>query len=328
MTSKTKRRLLATAASLMALAAAGPSLAQQDYPNKPVKIIVGYVPGGGPDMVARALGQKLAEILGQPFVVENRPGAGGALSNNAVVKSAPDGYTLLMGETGQLVVLPYLNKNSTFNPLKEFAPVAMVSSEPLLVVTNPKSQVNTLSELVRNAKESPGKIPYGSSGLGTIHHITGEMLQAETGISLMHVPFKGSGQSVPAALAGDVPLLITSFAGAGAHIRAGTLKLLAVTSPNRIPSSPNVPSVAEFAKVDFDFQSEMGVLAPIGTPPAVISKLSAAIKQATESPDFIVRFKDTATVMTYKTPAEYAENLRRNLVKYEKAAKVAKLQGE
>jgi len=326
-TSKTKRTLLAAAAGLLALAA-GPSLAQQDWPNKPVKIIVGYVPGGGPDMVARALGQKLADILGQPFVVENRPGAGGALSNSTVAKSAPDGYTLLLGETGQLVVLPYLNKSSNFNPLKEFAPVAMVTSEPLLVVASPKAQMKTLADLVRSAKDSPGKIPYGSSGLGTIHHITGEMLQAETGISLMHVPYKGSGQSVPAALAGDVPVLITSFAGAGPHIRAGTLNLLAVTSPNRIPSSPNVPSVAEFAKVDFDFQSEMGVLAPAGTPPAVVSKLSAAIKQATESPDFVAKFKDTATVMNYKTPAEYTENLRRNLAKYEKAAKVAKLQGE
>lgn len=327
MTSRMKRNLLVAAVGALAFAA-GPSFAQQDWPTKPVKIIVGYVPGGGPDMVARALGQKLGELLGQSFVIENKPGAGGALSNSTVAKSEPDGYTLLLGETGQLVVLPFLNRSNGFNPLKDFAPVAMVTSEPLLVVASPKAQMKTLPDLVRSAKAKPGQIPYGSSGLGTIHHITGEMMQAETGISLMHVPYKGSGQSVPAALAGDVPVLITSFAGAGPHIRSGALNLLAVTSPNRTPSSPNVPTVAEVAKVDFDFQSEMGVLAPVGTPPAVINKLSAAIKKATESPDFIAKFKDTATVMNYKTPAEYTENLRRNLAKYEKAAKVAKLQGE
>jgi tripartite-type tricarboxylate transporter receptor subunit TctC len=319
-----RRLLLATAGVLCSL---GAQASEQDYPNKPVRIIVGYVAGGGPDLVGRALGQKLSEILGQPFVVENRPGAGAVLATGIVAKSPADGYTLLLGETGQLVIAPFTNKNLPYNTLRDFAPVALVSSEPLLLVANAKLPLKSAQDLLRDARSRPGQIAYGSSGLGTIHHIAGEVLKAEAGIDLMHVPYKGSGQSVPAALAGDVPILVTSYAAAGAHVRAGTLTLLAVTSPQRLASAPNVPAIAEIVK-DYDFQSEMGVLAPAGTPPAVIQKLTAAIRQAVESPDFLSRFKDTANQIAYRSPAEYTDNLKRNLVKYEKAVKVAKIQPE
>lgn len=299
----------------------------QEYPNRPVKIVVGYVPGGGPDMVARALGQKLSEILGQPFVVENKPGAGGTLATGQVAKTAADGYTLMVGETGQLVIAPHIYKNITYNTLTDFSPIALVTSEPLLLVSSARSNIKTLPDLIREAKANPGKIPYGSSGIGTIHHIAGEVFKSGVGLEMTHVPYKGSGQSVPAVLSGDVPVLVTSFAGAGPHIRAGNMHLLAVSSANRLPSMPNVPAISELIK-GYDYPSEMGLLAPAGLPPAILNKLTTAVKQASQSPDFISRFKDTSTVITYRTPAEYAENLKVNLKKYELAVKLANVQPE
>lgn len=299
----------------------------QEYPNRPVKIVVGYSPGGGPDMVARALGQKLSEILGQPFVVENRPGAGATLATGQIAKAAADGYTLMVGETGQLVIAPHIYKNITYNTLTDFSPIALVTSEPLLLVSSARSNIKTLSDLIREAKANHGKIAYGSSGIGTIHHIVAEAFKSGAGLEMTHIPYKGSGQSVPATLAGDVPVLVTSFAGAGSHIRAGSMHLLAVSSANRLPSMPNVPAISELIK-GFDYQSEMGLLAPAGLPPAILNKLTAAVKQATQSPDFIARFKDTSTVITYRTPAEYAENLKVNLKKYELAVKLANVQPE
>ena len=299
----------------------------QDYPNKPVKILVGYVAGGGPDMVARALGLKLSEILGQPFVVENRPGAGGSTATAQLARMPADGYSLLLGETGQLVIAPHIFKNLAYDPLKDLTPVARVSVEPLLLVSSGKGSIKSVQDLLREVKASPGKLDYGSSGVGTIHHITMEVFKSDAGLEIGHIPYKGSGQSVPAILAGDVPLLITSFAAAGSHIRAGTINLLAVSSPSRLPGMPNVPTIAETVS-GFDYSSEMGILAPAGLPPAVLTKLSAAIKQASESPDFIARFKDTATAIIYNGPADYSANLRNNLRKFERAVKLAKIQPE
>ena len=299
----------------------------QDYPNRPVKLLVGYVPGGGPDMVARALAQKLSEILGQPFVVENKPGAGGTLATGIAAKSLADGYTLLVGETGQLVIAPYVYKNLSYKTLKDFSPVALVSSEPLLLVSSNKSGIKTVQDLVQQGRAHPGTLSYGSSGVGTIHHIAGEVFKSGLGLDLMHIPYKGSGQSVPAVLSGDVPVLVSSFAGAGSHIRAGTLNLLAVTTAGRIPSMPNVPAVSEIIK-GYEFPSEVGILAPAGLPLAVLNKLSAAIKLACDSPDFLAKFKETSTILTYKSPAEYAENLKTNLQKYADAAKLSKVNPE
>ncbi len=299
----------------------------QDYPNRPVKMLVGYVPGGGPDMVARALAQKLSEILGQPFVVENKPGAGGTLATGVAAKSPADGYTLLVGETGQLVIAPYVYKNLSYKTLKDFSPVALVSSEPLLIVSSNKSGIKTVQDLVQQARTNPGNLSYGSSGVGTIHHIAGEVLKNGLAIDLMHIPYKGSGQSVPAILSGDVPLLVSSFAGAGSHIRAGTLNLLAVTTAGRLPSMPNVPAVSEFIK-GYEFPSEVGILAPVGISPAVLAKLSAAIKAACDSPDFAAKFKETSTIVTYKSPSDYTENLKINLQRYADAAKLSRIQPE
>lgn len=297
----------------------------QEYPNKPVKIIVGYVPGGGPDFVARSMGQRLTEILGQPFVVENRPGAGATTATAQVAKMPADGYTLLLGETGQLVIAPFIYKKLTYDPIKNFTPISLVAtSSGNLLVSNSKSSIKTIHDLLREVRAHPGKIDYGSSGIGTIHHIAMEVFTTDAGLNIRHIPYKGSGQSITSVLAGEVPLLMTSVPAAAAHIQAGSLNLIAVSSPNRIAAYPDTPSLAEIVK-DYDYVSEMGLLAPAGLPPDVLAKLSRAIKQATESPDLLDAFKKNHYIVKYTTPAEYAENIQRNLKKYDRAVRIAKV---
>lgn len=296
----------------------------QTYPNRPVKIVVGYVPGGGPDFVARAFAQKLTDLLGQSFVVENRPGAGATTATAQVAKAPPDGYTLLLGETGQLVVAPHVYKKLPYDTLRDFTPISMMASGPLIVVSNHKLPVKSVPDLLREARANPGKVDVGTSGIGTIHHIALEVLKADAGLELNHVPYKGSGQSMTGLLAGDVPLLVTSLTAAAPHVGSGKAHLVAVTSASRVPSLPNVPSLSEVVK-DFDYSSEMGLLAPAGLPADVLARLTRAVKEASESPDLLKSFEKTSTIVRYTTPEEYAENLRRNLKKYERAVKIARI---
>lgn len=299
----------------------------QEYPVKPVKIIVGYVAGGGPDMVARALATRLSTILGQPFVVENKPGAGAVLATAHVAKLPADGYNLLLGETGQLVIAPHIHKALPYDTLKDLAPIARVTSDTMLLVANAKTGIGTLPDLIRRVKVKPGAINYGSSGIGTIHHIVMEVFKANAGLDITHVPYKGSGQSLPAVLAGDVPVVFTTVTAAGPHLRSGTLVPLAVTSARRLPDFPEVPAIGEFVK-DYEYASEVGILAPAGLPPAVAGKLAAAIRKAVESPEFIAQFKNTSVSITYAGPSEYAENLRTSLKKYERAVKLANIKAD
>ena len=320
---KLKFKQLALAAATMLAFVAG-ALAQE-YPSKPVKIIVGYVPGGGPDFVARSLGQKLTEILGQPFVVENRPGAGATTATAQVAKMPADGYTLLLGETGQLVIAPFIYKKLAYDPVKDFTPISLVgTSSGMLLVSNSKSSIKTIHDLLREVKANPGKVDYGSSGIGSIHHIAMEVFKTDAGLNITHIPYKGSGQSINSILAGEVPLLITSVPAAASHIQAGSLNLLAVSSPNRMAAYPDSPSLSEIVK-DYDYLSEMGLLAPAGLPADVLAKLSKAIKQAAESQDLLDAFKKNHYILKYTTPAEYAENIQRNLKKYERAVRIAKV---
>ena len=315
-------KLALTATAMMAIAT---GLFAQEYPSKPVKIIVGYVPGGGPDFVARSLGQKLTEILGQPFVVENRPGAGATTATAQVAKMPADGYTLLLGETGQLVIAPFIYKKLAYDPVRDYTPISLVgTSSGMLLVSNSKSSIKTIHDLLREVKANPGKVDYGSSGIGTIHHIAMEVFKTDAGLNLTHIPYKGSGQSINSILAGEVPLLITSVPAAASHIQAGSLNLLAVSSPNRMAAYPDTPSLSEIVK-DYDYLSEMGLLAPAGLPADVLAKLSKAIKQAAESQDLLDAFKKNHYILKYTTPAEYAENIQRNLKKYERAVRIAKV---
>lgn len=314
---------LALALGLAASSGARAQAAGDNYPVRPVKLIVGYVPGGSPDTVARIVSQRLGQILGQPVVVENRAGAGGTLATAQVAKAPADGYTLLLGETGQLVIAPWITKNLSYDVIRDFTPVGMVGTTPLVLVANAKTGIRTLQDLVREARAKPGTLNYGSSGNGTIHHIAGEVFKADIGIDLMHVPYKGSGQSVPAVISGDVPVLMTSLTVVLPFVQAGTVNLLGVTSAARYGDLPNVPAIGEVVK-DYDYSSEMGILAPAGTPAPVINKLSQALREALNSAEVQKQFKLGSIVPLYTTPPGYTDNLRRNLRKYEQAVKIAK----
>ena len=307
--------------ALALFAVAGVSAAQ-DYPNKPVRLIVGYAPGGTPDVMARVLGERLSKAMGQAFIVENKPGAGAIPATELVARAAPDGYTLLVADIGQLAITPYLFKKVPFDPIKDFAPISMVASTPLFIAANPSLNINTFEELVARAKKEPGKLSYGSAGIGSIHHISMESLKHELGVDLVHIPYKGSGQSVPAFMAGDVSLLAGALPALLPAIQGNKAKLLAVTSLKRFSTRQDVPTVAETIK-GYDYPSEVGFLAPAGTPPAIINRLATEINKQLKDPDVIKRLEGLGSDAVGTTPAEYAENLRRNLQKYEKAVKVS-----
>jgi tripartite-type tricarboxylate transporter receptor subunit TctC len=319
-----KLLLLAGRLAALALLPLAPLVAHgQAYPSRPVKVVVPYAPGGAPDVIARILGTHVGESTGQSVVVDNRPGGGGIPAAEVVKGSAPDGYTLLMSDIQQLAINPYLFSKLPYNPATDFKPVALVATIPLYVVVQSSLNINTLPELVAYAKAHPGQLNYGSSGIGSIHHITMESLKAAFGIDIVHVPYKGAGQSVPAFLAGDVQVLISALPALAEHLKTGKGgKLIAVTTLKRSPQTPDVPAVSEFVP-GFDYSSEMGLVAPAGTPQPVIDKLSTEILKALKNPDSVKKLADLGAVVVASTPQQYAENIQQNLQKFSKAVKVS-----
>ncbi len=294
----------------------------QTYPTKPVRIIVPYVAGGAPDLLARMVGQHLSTVFGQQFIVENRAGASGILGTEMVSKAPADGHTLLLSDTGPLAINPHLFSKLSYNSPKDFALVSLALSIPLYVVAQPSLQINTLPELVALAKAKPGQLSYGSSGIGSIHHIAMESLKAELGLDIVHVPYKGVGQSVPAFRGGDISLLISALTAASPLVKSGHAKLLAVTTLRRDPQSPDVAPVSDLIP-GYDFSSEMGVAAPAGTPPAIISRLSSEIATALKQPELVKRFTAMGGILIGSSPEAYAENVQRHLQTFSKAVKAS-----
>lgn len=298
----------------------------QAYPNKPVKVIVGYAAGGAPDSAARILNNKLGELLNQSFVVENKPGASATLATTFVAKAAPDGYNLLLGDTAQLVIAPHIFKGLPYDTNKDLTPVSrFYISGGILIVANAKSGIRTVQDLVREAKANPGKLSYGSSGIGSTHHIFMEVFKAAEGLDLVHIPYKGTGQSTTAILSGEVPVLLSSMPSMAPHLKAGKLHLLAVASKSRLPSHPDVPSLSETIK-DFDFSTDFGILGPAGLSPDIVGRLSRTIRQATESRDFVDRFKESGATIEYASQQEYADSIRQKLQRYQQAVRRANIE--
>ena len=317
--SKEERMKKFTAVLVVCLLVTG--LAQaQDYPNRAVRLIVPYAAGGAPDVFARVIGQRLSDALGQQFIVENRPGAGGISASEAVAKAAPDGYTLLVPDVPQTAINPYMFSKLPYDPAKDFAPVSLIATIPLFLVTQPSAQVNTVAELIAAGKAAPGKMNYGSAGIGSLHHILMESFKASLGLDIVHVPYKGSGQSTPAFIGGDLSMLVTAIAAIGPHVKAGKARLIAVTSSARSPLAPDVPAVSETIP-GYDFVSEIGLLAPAGTPQPVIAKLAAEVAKAVRHPDVVQRLTALGAVPVGNTPEAYGEMMKRNLVRYAKAVK-------
>lgn len=303
----------------------------QNYPNRPVKVIVGYVPGAtGPDFSARVISEKLSQLLGQSFVVENKAGAGGTVATAFVAGAQADGYTLLLGETGQLEIAPYLYKALPYKTLRDLTPVAMLTDGAgIVLVSNARTTaIRSIPDLIREAKANPGKLNYGSAGIGSIHHLVMETFKDGVGADIAHIPYKGGGQALPAFLGGEVAILVSALQTVWPHVRAGTVHLLAVTGPKRLPVIPDVPSLGEFVK-GFGLESQLGVLGPAGLPPEIVNTLSNAIKTALESPDVREKLSAGGTrTIRWTSGREYGEIIGDNLKKYEQAVRLANIRPE
>jgi len=295
----------------------------QAYPNRPVKVVVPYAAGGLPDTMARLVGQKLGESLGQQMVVENRGGAGGIVGTTEVAKAAPDGYTLLVADVTQIAVNPHLFANLPYEPLKELTGVSLLGTSPLYLVAHPSLAANDMKELIALVRSQPGRISYGSSGLGSIHHLAMEALKIGLKLDMVHVPYKGTGQSVPALLGGQVPLLYAALPSIESHVKAGKVKILAISTVQRSPQTPDIPTVAEAGIPGYEFIAEIGYYAPSGTPREIISRLAAAAQKAVKQPDVVQRFRQLGIDPVGSTPEAYNAANRASFEKYAKVVQAA-----
>ena len=257
----------------------------QTYPTKPIRIVVGFAPGGPADVMARLIGQRMASILGQSVVVDNRPGAGGTIGARAVAESDPDGYTLLLGNTSTLVISPLIYKNVGYDPVKGFAPIALLGTTSNLLIVNPALPVKSVQELIALARAQPGKLNYSSAGIGTPPHLIGEMFKQRLALDVVHVPYKGGGPSVQAVVAGETQFSFENPASSLPLVQAGNVRALAVTSDTRSAQTPDLPTMIEAGVPDFTSVSFTAVVAPAGTPAAIVNKLNAAINESLKSPE-------------------------------------------
>lgn len=275
---------LAAAISLAALSLMPISASAQTYPVRPIRLIVGFPPGGINDLVARIVGQSVSESLGQPIVIENRPGAGGTIGANAVAKADPDGYTLLLASVSNLAMAPSQYKSLAYDPIKDFAPVALVAASPNIMVVPNDSPIRSVPDLIALAKKQPGSMNYASAGNGTSNHLTVELLKTMAGIDLVHVPYRGDAPGMTDVLAGRIQMMFPTLPVALPQIKAGALRAIAVSSPKRSELVPDIPTVAESGSLpEFSVSVWVGILAPAGTSPEIVSKLNTEIHKALAS---------------------------------------------
>ena len=292
----------------LALLASATSFAA-DFPTKPVRLVVGFAPGGASDIVARLLEPEVSKRLGQPLVIDNKPGANGNIANDIVAKAEPDGHTILLGNPGPLVLNPFIYKSVGADPAKAFVPVTQLTESPLVVVVPSASPIKTLQDLIAKARKSPNGVTYGSAGNGSSMHVAGATLQVAIGAPMVHVPYKGSGPAIIDLLGGTIDFMPDSRSTTMPHIREGRLRALAVTGPKRVADLPNVPTVAEAGVPGFNVTTWLGVVAPAGTPPAVIRKLHDAFTEALKVPAVQQRFAELATNPAGTTPEAFARLL-------------------
>ncbi len=309
--------LVAAVATAMLALAAPAAHAQADYPTRPIKLILPFPPGGGADLTARSLAQKMGETMGQSIVVENKPGANGALGTEAVAKSAPDGYTLLVTDRGSLAVNPHLYAKLGYDPLRDFAFVGIATDGPYVLVANPSLNVKTVAELTAASKAKPGTINYASFGIGSMPQMNLEALNRKLGIDLVHVPYKGAGPASQAVVAGEVGVTIASVPAVQGFIKDGRLRALAVGSDKRFAVLPDVPTMKE-AGVDGDIlvPTFFALLAPAGTPPAIVAKLNAEMKKALADPALAERLTAAGLVVNGSSPEVMANTVRQDNARF------------
>jgi tripartite-type tricarboxylate transporter receptor subunit TctC len=288
----------------------------QDYPDRPVKIIVPTPPGGPVDVIARLTANSLQTSLGKAFVVENRPGAGNTIGSKDAAEAVPDGYTLLYTAASGQVIAPLLHPDAGYDPLKSFDPIALVGESSNILVVNPSVPANTVQELVAYAKANPGKVNFSSGGIGVLPHLIGEMFKARAGIDIVHVPYKGGGPSISDVVAGNVQMTFEGTSILLPLIKAGRLRALAVTTPKRIPQLPDVPTMVESGFPNFVSTSWTGLLAPAHTPEPVIVKLNAAINEGLKTPELKTALERLSNEPLGGTPADFTAVIRGDLDKW------------
>ncbi len=287
-----------------------------DYPARPVTMVLGFAPGGPSDVVARLVARKLEQVIGQPVVVENRPGAGGNVAGEMVARAAADGHTLLLGTNGILATNVSLYKRTGFDPAKDFAPITLVGAQANVIYVNPTLPARTLSELIAFAKANPGKVSYASGGHGTAAHLAGELLKAEAKIDIVHVPYRGTGPALQDVLAGHVAMGISAVAPVGEHIKNGTLRPLAVTTLTRTALLPDIATVAELGHPGYEATTWHGLVAPAGTSAEIVTTLHKAMMTTLTDPEVRKSLTDLGVDVAGNTPAEFGAYIRAEIPKW------------
>lgn len=321
-----RRHVLTGAAALALGLACGTSFAQTDYPSKPITIIVPYAPGGQGDVFARLVGERLGARLKHPVIVDNRPGATGALGTRLAAKAKGDGYTLLLGQTGEIAVNKSVVKNLGYDPVKDFKPVVLIGDAPLVLAAPANAPFNSIQELIQTARAKPGSISYASSGTATPGHLAAAALALGTKTNMVHVPYKGAGQAMTDLLGGHVQIFFSSASAVMTHIKGGKLKALAASTPQRLPALPQVPTVAESVVPGFGYSLWGGLFAPAETPDAVIALLNREINAILVEPAMRERLEADGTAVRQNTPAQFGEFVGKEIAKYEGLVKATGIQ--
>jgi tripartite-type tricarboxylate transporter receptor subunit TctC len=320
-----QRRTLITAVGVAALAAHPALRAQGAWPQRPITLVVPSAPGGTTDFTARLVADSLQRALGQPVVIDNKPGASGNIGNQFVAKARPDGYTLLVAYSGFQVGNPHLFPNAGWDPIKDFTPVVMMTRAPQVIAINGNLKANTVAELVALAKASPGKLNYASSGNGSIQHIAGELFKQLTGTFITHIPYRGAGPAVQDLIGGQVDLFTTTPASVVQHVKSGKLKALAVSSATRLAALPQVPTAAEAGLKGFTLDSWFALYGPAGLPAEVVQTLNTEIGKILALPDIRRRAEEAGTTVEFMSPAQLADYTRKELDHWGKVIKSSKI---
>ena len=300
----------------------------QNYPSKPVRFVSPYAPGGGTDIMARTLAQKLTESMGQQFVVENRAGGGGIVGIESVAKAAPDGYTILLGSKGPLTMNPALHSKLPYDTLRDLAPISLVGSVPAVLVVHPSLPVKTVKELIALAKARPGELTFSSSGTSGTGHLSGELFAAMAGVKLVHVPYRGTGPATVAVLSGEVTFGFGNLVALMPHVQNKLLRALAVTSSKRISSAAHLPTVAEAGLPGYEYVTWYGVLAPAATPKEIVNRLGAELAKVARQAEMRDRLSSEGGEAVGSSPEEFAAYLKTELAAAVKLVKIANLRAE
>lgn len=324
-----QRRTLTLLSAALGLVLALPATVHaQSYPSKPIKFIVPYAPGGLPDTVARAVALRLTERLGQSVVVDNKPGGNGVVAYQSLMQSSPqDGHAFIVSDGSMLSITPLVNKNAPFKAGVDILPVSLIARSPLFIVAHPKNQVSTFQDFINLVKSKPGEFTYGSSGIGSTHHLTMEALKAALKLDVRHVPFRGSGQSTPALVGGQVDFSVAALPSMQGFARAGQVRILASNAATRSSQAPDIPAIAETVP-GFDFSVLIGVMAAASTPPAAIQRISQEIAEVVKHPELIKNFQTAVIDPVGSDPQTYGQAIQRENETMARAAKVADLKAE